>query len=247
MKNLVYLLLLALCFACPNDAEVDTKTPPPAEVATPAPKTVTIKAGQNSVGGTGVTRADQSQPSSPGNEGTDLNGDGEADRLEVVTTKEDNDGLGFKRQLVVYSGAGADLDAWYTAEDVVLSTKHGGMMGDPLEDVSIENGTIVVRHFGGSRQKWHYVHRFRWQNNDFQLIGATIDSNDPCTEYTQLDYNLSTGNADYSTTPQDCETGKEGDTAILSFRQKQPPLSMNGFTTGEHRLQGPGMETAVYY
>jgi len=148
---------------------------------------------------------------------------------------------------VVYTGEGADIDAWYTAEDVILSTEHGGTMGDPLKGVSIENGTIVVRHFGGSRQKWSYVHRFRWQNDDFQLIGATVESNDPCTQLAVLDYNLSTGSVNYSTTPQNCETGEKGNMAVLSFQKKQPQLSMNGFTTGEYSLQGPGMAEPVYY
>lgn len=246
MKNLLCLLLLCLCCACTPYTDAGTKTPPPGAVVTPAPKTVTVKAGNNSVGGTGITTTGQ-QTSAPASQGTDLNGDGTPDRLEVITTKVDNDGLGFKRRLAVISGEGADLDAWYTAEDVILSTKHGGMMGDPLEGVSIENGTIVVRHFGGSREKWHYVHRFRWQNNDFQLIGATVEVNDPCTENTQLDYNLSTGMADYATTPQDCETEKKGDTAILSFQKKQPLPSMNGFKTGENAIQGPGMETKMYF
>jgi len=246
MKNIVCLLLFSLTFSCASDNAVKTKQPAPAKIATPAPKTVTLKAGKNSAGGTGITPAGK-ESRAPKAQKADLNGDGDTDRLEVVTTKEENDGLGFKRELVVYTGEGADLDAWYTAEDVILSTLHGGTMGDPLQGVSIENGTIVVRHFGGSREKWRYVHRFRWQNDDFQLIGVTVESDDPCTELTTLDYNLSTGSADYSTTPQDCETGEKGNTAILSFQKKQSLPSMNGFTTGEYSIQGPGMAEAVYY
>lgn len=247
MKNTFCLLLLCLCFSCATDAEVETKKPSPVKVATPAPKTVTLKAGKNSAGGTGITRDGQETTKALVSRGADLNGDGEADRLEIVTTKEKNDGLGFKRQLVVYTGEGADLDAWYTADDVILSTKHGGMTGDPLKGVRIENGTIVIGHAGGSREKWNYVHRFRWQDGDFQLIGVTVESDDPCTKLTKLDYNLSTGAADYSTTPQNCDTGEKGSTAILSFQKKQPQLSMNGFTTGEYSIKGPGMAESMYY
>ncbi|MGK0333305.1 MAG: hypothetical protein ACI974_000121 [Paraglaciecola sp.] len=244
MKNLLILLLLTLC-ACENDDKATKAVPQEQpEVTLPALKKVKVEPGKATIidgsDGTPVTTKVVKN---------DLNGDGEEDRLEVAITKEENDGLGFKRQLVVYSGEGADLDAWYTAEEVILSTEHGGMMGDPLESVEIENGTIAIKHFGGSREKWDYVHRFRWQNGDFELIGTTTKSYDSCTEFAKFDYNLSTGQAEYSITPQDCSSGeiKEGVTVVLNFKKKMAPLTMNGFKTGEHELNAPEIKETVYF
>ncbi|TXF89436.1 hypothetical protein FUA23_10745 [Neolewinella aurantiaca] len=240
MKYFPLFLLLILC-ACKNDDKApDAAVTQKPEMKLPAPKKVQIRSGK-------ATFVEDETPEA--NVEDDLNGDGERDRLDVITTKEENDGLGFKRQLVVYSGEGADLDAWYTAGEVILSTRHGGMMGDPLESVKIENGTIVVRHFGGSRAKWHNTHRFRWQDGDFKLIGATIINDDACTEYTELDYNLSTGEAEYSVTPQDC-TGdeiKKGVKLITTFRKKMPLPSMDGFVSGTYELSAPELNKAVYF
>lgn len=249
MRNLLFLLLLSF-LACGNNDNTATDAPAdPMERTTPPPKKITVKSGQNSIGGTGITSGAKKAVNTAVGKGNDLNGDGEPDRLEIVTTKEENDGLGFKRQLVVYSGEGADLDAWYTAEEVILSTEHGGMMGDPLESAEIENGTIVIKHFGGSRTKWTYTHRFRWQNDDFQLIGTTIENDDPCTEYTKLDYNLSTNIADYATTSRECEGDEARDleTITVNFSAAVFPISMDGFKTGENELEAQGMKEPIFF
>ncbi len=232
-KHLSFLLLIAVFTACesrsittaPEDAEVEAVEPSAPEVAAPtvapAPPPVKVK--------------------------DDLNGDGVADFLEVLTTTDDDDGLGFKRRLIVYSGEGADRDAWYTADAIILSTGHGGMVGDPLEGVSIENGAIVIDHFGGSRQKWNYTHRFRWQNGDFQLIGATVVFGAPCEYFVDFDYNLSTGNAIWKKTVEDCETKKDPAVDLVEFKKKGGLVSMDGFYPGDNPIEIPGREGTVYY
>jgi hypothetical protein len=227
-----------------SDKATKSASPEQPGVKLPAPKKVKVESGKATfVEGSG----DTSTPAAVVK--NDLNGDGDEDRLEVVTTKEDNDGLGFKRQLVVYSGEGADLDAWYTAEDVILSTEHGGMMGDPLESAKIENGTIVIKHHGGSRSKWNYTHRFRWQEEDFQLIGTTIENDTPCAEYTKLDYNLSTNIAEYATTLRECKGDKSLDleTITVDFNASVFLPAMNGFKTGENELKSEGMREPIYF
>ena len=252
MKNIFCFLLLALCCACAPDDKPGSAQSGKGGMVAPPPKTVTLKSGSNSVGGTGITRDGKTTTTTntaAAIHPNDLNGDGDIDRLEVVTTKEENDGLGFKRQLVVYTGEGADLDAWYTADDVLLSTKHGGTMGDPLESVEINNGTIVIKHAGGSRTKWRYVHRFRWIADDFQLVGTTIENDDPCAKYTVLEYDLTSNAATYATTERACE-GEEArdlETITVNFDASVYLPSMQGFKTGENELDAKGMSKPIYF
>jgi hypothetical protein len=181
----------------------------------------------------------------------DFNGDGAADFLEIrMTGREDRD-LGKERDLVVYSGAGNTRKNWYVAKSVLLSTESGGMMGDPLEGVDIVGNTILIKHFGGSRQKWTYTHRFRWQNGDFQLIGVTVNTGAPCDYFEDFDYNLSTGDAEWVKTTEDCSESEE-DRVITevthSFNEKPTVrVSMNGFRTGEYALKIPNMDESVYF
>ena len=68
----------------------------------------------------------------------------------------------------------------YKAIGGVLPSEHGGMMGDPFEGLSIDRKCIVIHHFGGSRDKWKYTHRFRNQNRDWELVGSTIQFGAVC-------------------------------------------------------------------
>lgn len=55
----------------------------------------------------------------------------------------------------------------------ILCKECGGIFGDPFESVMIERGVLSIHHYGGSAWRWSYTHKFRWQQNDFYLIGRT--------------------------------------------------------------------------
>ena len=240
----LFLLLLGTLLACdpkypaeqPTAPEIPAVSPPSTSPSPPATTTTTTSS---------------SSPEEPVLQSADFNNDGAHDFLEIRMRDREDSGLGKERDLVVYSGAGDTRKDWYTAKSVLLSTENGGMMGDPLEDVNIDGNTIVIKHFGGSRQKWAYTHRFRWQNGDFQLIGVTVHAGAPCDYFEALDYNLSTGNADWVKTTQDCSEGEEGPviTEVTHSFNEKPVVraSMNGFRTGEYELKIPKMDESVYF
>lgn len=59
------------------------------------------------------------------------------------------------------------------SDKVLLCKACGGVFGDPFEGLSIERGVVVVKHYGGSSDRWAYVYRFRYQEGDWFLIGKT--------------------------------------------------------------------------
>ncbi len=76
----------------------------------------------------------------------------------------------------------------------ILKADQGGVWGDPLEDISVNRGSLLMDFYGGSNYRWAYRYRFRYQNHGWYLIGATIDSYFTGTgEGTTADYNLLTG------------------------------------------------------
>lgn len=121
------------------------------------------------------------------------------------------------------------------------------MMGDPFEGISIERSCIVIHHFGGSRQKWTYTHRFRYQNGDFQLIGATVNEGSPCDYFVNVDYNLSNGKINYEKETENCDdesTTVEKDSILLKLATLP---TMNGFSPGSNELKFPKTGATVYY
>ncbi|NGZ77676.1 hypothetical protein [Saccharibacillus alkalitolerans] len=106
----------------------------------------------------------------------DLNKDGIPD-LALVIQQDGEEGEAMPRRLLLAfgeKGGGYRLSA--IADHVVLSADEGGVWGDPFHGVTVEQGAVVIRHEGGSNDRWYNTYRFRYQGGDWKLIGATVGS-----------------------------------------------------------------------
>jgi len=108
----------------------------------------------------------------------DLNGDGNSDLAVIVEFSEtDENSLGYAegefgfgpRYIYVLFG---NSDGSYTIvnknESLILDHNSGGVFGDPLEDLLIENDVLIIKHYGGSSDRWGYDMYFIYK--DRQLI-----------------------------------------------------------------------------
>ncbi|WP_419699572.1 hypothetical protein [Mucilaginibacter sp. NFX135] len=69
----------------------------------------------------------------------DLDKDGIPELVVVFDTPKKVE-LGTERQLWIYKQNGSTWKLWHKSIGPVLSSEHGGMMGDPFESVTIERG-----------------------------------------------------------------------------------------------------------
>ena len=172
----------------------------------------------------------------------------EDDAVCVYETPMEGD-IGFAQSLVIYKREGENWILWHQSTNPILSSDHGGMMGNPYEGISIKNKTIIVNHFGGSRQKWNYTHRYRFQNNNWYLIGASVNFGAPCDYFQSLDYNLSTGDAIFDYSSEDCD--KTNTVKTRSWKEKinkktALPL-MDEFQVGENKIELKSKKTEMFY
>lgn len=136
----------------------------------------------------------------------DLNKDGNNDLAFVIEGTGAN-GESAPRTLIVAFGPEYSLKV--EAGNAILKADEGGIMGDPFDGIEIKNSSLYLHFFGGSSWRWDYSYQFRFQDEDFYLIGATksffsINTN----EGTKEDYNLLTG--DYIIT----ETSEDGNDKV---------------------------------
>ncbi|CAN7743605.1 hypothetical protein LJR153_006493 [Paenibacillus sp. LjRoot153] len=128
----------------------------------------------------------------------DLNKDGIQDVAMVIEKLESAKDQAPERALLIAFG---NKDGTYTrsimADKAILKADEGGIWGDPLADIHIDRGSLVVSFYGGSNFRWYGNYRFRFQDEDWYLIGATVGSfySGTMTETTgdEEDYNLLTG------------------------------------------------------
>lgn len=86
-------------------------------------------------------------------------------------------------------------------ESIMLSDD-GGVFGDPLQELYIIGKTVCLDYYGGSNHKWSYTYKWRYQNNDWFLIGATHSTMNPIENVLETyDFNLNTGVAEHSVMP----------------------------------------------
>jgi hypothetical protein len=130
----------------------------------------------------------------------DLNGD-KIDDVVIVMTKPEimENGVlveGKKNFLALAFGDGGQFKRTAFSDEAVLDTEEGGPFGDPFEGLKIENGTVIIYHYGGGGQRWSSAERYRWSQNRWMLIGktyGTINILDLDEEGDAKDTNLSTG------------------------------------------------------
>lgn len=126
----------------------------------------------------------------------DLNNDSIPDIATVIEKNETTqDGNAPPRSLLIAFGIGnGEYTLSIIADNAVLRANEGGTFGDPFDGIVIDRGSVVLSDLGGSRWKWSDKYRFRFQNNDWYLIGQTQTDHDGLTASSvEDDYNLLTG------------------------------------------------------
>ncbi len=136
----------------------------------------------------------------------DLNKDNAPDLAAVVEADKDVPNLKEEDYpqkprilLIAFRQANGSYTLSIQSNESVLLSNEGGMMGDPLVGLTIERSTLLVQFYGGSADRWGYDYRWRFQNNDWFLIGATATFSSMSTnKFNTYDFNLSTGAAEHT-------------------------------------------------
>ena len=125
----------------------------------------------------------------------DLDKDGVSELVVAYNTfsVEKDSLISIPRQLVIYKLNNGKWTHWKKSDKALLGSQDGGIMGDPFGEIEIQNGILLISHFGGSSWKWGFTDKYRLQNSVFYLIGFTSTSGKPCESWKDVDYNLSTG------------------------------------------------------
>ena len=127
----------------------------------------------------------------------DLNGDGRPDAAFVISHGGDaNDSVVVKHLLVLaLRGGDGKLHVSVVNDAAVLDGDEGGVFGDPFQGLTVERGVVAIQHYGGSRDRWSFTHKYRFQNGQWELIGLQVGSTDTLDleHYDDQDINLSTG------------------------------------------------------
>jgi hypothetical protein len=226
-KQLFPLFILSLLmFSCPNENKLPPDSTDPTTVDTPTEVPI-----PTDIPPFEIELAEEYKVLKEAS--GDLNKDGIAEKVVVVNNGQMGD-MGEERDILIFMLEDKEWNLWDRSSGAVMPSEHGGMFGDPFRSIKVENETIVIKHSGGSRTQWEYLHRFRYQNDNCELIGVTIINEEPCRVRETFDYNLSTGKVICTKVNQKCTNGENPQTVSTifdeSFKYKMKSLPvMDGF------------------
>lgn len=182
----------------------------------------------------------------------DLDNDSIPEKVVVYDTNKETE-FGTQREIHIFKKTENSWTLWQKNTGAVLPSKHGGVWGDPFQEINIENGAIKIYHFGGSRYKWQYIHQYKYLENDWKLIEATVEFGAFCDYYETLNYNLITGNIIYKKEEEKCDRANKINQEkeiieSLELTQKLEQLpNMNGFYPGNNEIVIPQNNNTIYY
>ena len=128
----------------------------------------------------------------------DLDGDKIDEKVVVYNTSELGD-AGTVREIQLFKKNETNQwTLWKSSKNAIRQSNEGGQRGEPFEDISIKNGVLEIYHSGGTSWRWYYTDKYKFQNNEFQLIGYTHTYGKECENFTTVDVNISTGKATYN-------------------------------------------------
>ncbi|MNO12223.1 hypothetical protein D3C76_18290 [compost metagenome] len=157
----------------------------------------------------------------------DLNKDGILDAAAIIEQQtSETDEAPSRALLIAFGTENESYSLSIIADNVILKADEGGIWGDPFESLSIERGSVVVSDYGGSNWRWYNKYRYRFQNDDWYLIGATMGEyftgNATQEEANEQDYNLLTGDYIITTTNEEgkriTENGNRGKRELVKLK-----------------------------
>lgn len=180
----------------------------------------------------------------------DLDNDGMEERVIVLDTDIKGD-WGTEREVYICKKENDEWMLWKIIKGPVMSSKSGGIAGDPFVDLIIDKGKIFITHQGGSREKWYYNHSYKLIDAEFKLVNAVVDYGVDCIKWETYIYNLEKGTLKYDLAPDECEENliEEYCVAIqedYNIKKTDLPL-MDGYEPGNNELALPEGNKKIYY
>ena len=142
----------------------------------------------------------------------DLDKDGVDELVIAYNTKSNEDEIreGVPRELIIYKKLNNKWTIWQKSMQALSGSSDGGPMGDPFGEISIENGILKIYHEGGGGWKWNHTDKYRFNGNDFILIGYQSYSGALCEYWEGVDFNLVTGKINFTKEFERCKNEGEG-------------------------------------
>jgi len=177
----------------------------------------------------------------------DLDNDGVDEKVIVYDTNRVTDS-GNEREIVILKNKKGEWVEWQKSKNAILKSKEGGPMGEPFEGIEIQDGILSISFYGGSNWKWAYTDKYKFQNNQFELIAYSSSYFMICNSSHSVDFNVSTGKLTSTKKYEECKNDdqKITKTEAESFYKKGVVLTLQNRKEKETKIVTPKYGRIIY-
>jgi hypothetical protein len=184
----------------------------------------------------------------------DLDKDGIEEIVYVYNTDKEIKNFGFERELYICKITDGKRKLWKKNKSILWKSKDSGFYSENGVEMTIEivNSTLILKQTfnSNSRHSQTYKNIFRFQNNDWFLIGSNCSYDDTCEFNFEYDINFSTKKVNVSEEYHSCEDDEKvtQKNYYITFKYnfKEIP-KMDSFTAGKKELKIPKTGKYFYY
>ncbi|MCT4296229.1 hypothetical protein HZP23_00310 [Elizabethkingia anophelis] len=178
----------------------------------------------------------------------DLDKDGRDEKVIVCNLNQTKDPKkNYKRVLYILKKDNNNQDQLFKKNTNILwGSKECGFCfeenSDPLVDISIKNNTLIIEYetHNNSRRTENYKQIFRYQNNDWYLIGSKYRYWDTCDFDYTYDINFSTQKINIAKDTGNCddiEDSKKESSSFETYTYKFPKVTMDNYKATEVKFK----------
>lgn len=176
----------------------------------------------------------------------DLDGDKIPEKVIIYNTKDTTD-MGNIREIQILKKVNGKWTILEKSRNAVLESNAGGMMGDPYQSSIIKNGILEIIQAGGSSWKWDRTDKYRFQNGHFELIGYSSTRGKSEEYFTEVDFNLATGQLVYSKEVESIDHPDNGKSEKETFVKKGLKINLQNRNLEKQRqIVLPKTKATVY-
>lgn len=181
----------------------------------------------------------------------DLDKDGKDEVVMVFNVNPKAEVSG--RKFYILKNINGKLKIWKENVTLIFDNKLGFYPDDNKLEITIKNNSLNISqmYFTNSRHTDTSKYTFRFQNDDFYLIGASIRFDDTCEYNFKNEVNFSTGKVIIDNQYSDCDDGtdrKIPENTYKEFTHKFPKLiKMNDFRIGKNKIKIPNSNQYFNY
>lgn len=183
----------------------------------------------------------------------DLDKDGIDEIVYVYNTDKEVEDLGFERELYICKIKNGIIKLWKQNKSILWKSNDCGFFSEDGVQMSLKivNNTLILKQTFNSntRNSQTYKNIFRFQNNDWFLIGSNCSFDAICYSTTHYDINFSINKVIVSEEFHNCNDEaipKKNYYETFTYNFSEIP-KMDGFIAGKTEIEIPNTEKYFQY